>query len=120
MIQDHDEFAGKAFADPEVREGYRKAAEQRGRRQALIEAYWKLLDHADGLRDTETYRRFMRDRADESLPSQLRDSADRAIRAVRGKCRGLEAGARDLAGMLGVPEHEIERPLGTSEVTDGR
>lgn len=85
---------------------------RRVRNATLIEAYWKLRDHAAGSRETSVYQR-----AKEAYEA---DMTQRGYVAVEWKCRGIEVAARDLAEMLGVPESEIERPPGTSEVTDGR
>ena len=50
----------------------------------LTAAYWKLHDHAEGYRNTKVFRH-------------------------EWYARGIEAAARDIAELLGVPEHEIER-----------
>lgn len=80
---------------------------EESRRNALLEAYWKLRDHAASRRDTASYR-------------GAQERGGRSLLVMENRCRGLEDGARDIAEMLGVEEHEIERPVGSSEVTDGR
>lgn len=85
------------------------------REQALIEAYWKLREHASALRSTNVYRK-----ASERAEGTLGESpAYQRYRWLEATARGIEDGAQDIAEMLGVDEHEIERPPGTSEVTDG-
>jgi hypothetical protein len=90
-----------------VADGRRQATEERTeelRARVLTEAYWKLRDHAEGLRDTNFYRR-----SAERL-HERGGQADERYRALVTRIRGIEDGARDLAEMLGVEEHEIERP----------
>jgi hypothetical protein len=73
--------------------------------QALREAYWKLREHASGLRATEVYRK-----ASERREGTLGESpAHQRYRWLEATARGIEDGARDLAELLGVPENEIER-----------
>lgn len=58
----------------------------------LTGVYWHLRDHADGYRAASP-------------------TSDAASHRLHGwYARGIEAGARDLAGLLGVEECEIERP----------
>jgi hypothetical protein len=77
------------------------------RAAVLIDAYWKLRDHAAGYRDTKVLRQARErweasDRRDERLFHKVSIHEHYA--------RGVEAAARDIADMLGVPEHEVERP----------
>ncbi len=85
---------------------------EESRRAALVEAYWKLRDHAAELRDTTLYRRLGAKRDQRTATGA---ETNRLIN-LETRCRGIEDGARDLAEMLGVEEHEIERPAaGTRE-----
>ncbi len=82
------------------------------RRAALVEAYWLLRDHEIGLRDTKTYRR-----AAEQLRSEHTPEARLEYSTHSSYARGVGRAAEMLAvKLLGMPEHEIERPAGTPEV----
>lgn len=74
------------------------------RQQALREAYWKLREHASGYRGAEAFRR--------RIAAYEADHSDllKARKALTHEfyARGIEAAARTVAEMLGVPEHEIE------------
>lgn len=79
--------------------------EQETRRKTLIEAYWKLRDHAAGYRDADLFKK-----------RQARWEGDRNNSEYYHQymihefyARGLEWAARDIAEMLGVTEPEIER-----------
>jgi hypothetical protein len=73
---------------------------------ALTEAYWKLREHASALRSTKVYRQ-----ASERAEGTLHESpAFQRYRWLEATARGIEDGAQDIAEMLGVPEHEIEKP----------
>lgn len=74
------------------------------REAALTEAYWKLREHASALRGTQVYRRA----AERSEHEHGGRDHDR-YRWLEATARGIEDGAEDIAEMLGVPEHEIER-----------
>lgn len=74
--------------------------------QALREAYWKLREHASGLRATEVYRK-----ASERREGTLGESpAHQRYRWLEATARGIEDGARDIAELLGVEEYDIESP----------
>lgn len=85
------------------------------RRAALVEAYWKLRDHADEYEGTAGVQRIYAEARESEPGSRIRRTAG----VHRSYTSGLRHGAMDLAEMLGVPECEIERPPGTSEVTGG-
>jgi phage terminase large subunit-like protein len=80
-------------------------------RAALTAAYWNLRRHADEYRDTAGFRkaheRWQANREDQRIYTKA------AIHEFYAK--GIEAAAREIAAMLGIPEHEIE-PI-TQEVT---
>lgn len=78
-------------------------------RQALIDAYWKLRDHAEAYRNTTPVRK-VRERWENTGRRDQELGRTAAINEFYA--RGIEAAARDLAEMLGIPEHEIERPDG--------
>lgn len=80
-------------------------------RQILTEAYWKLREHASSLRSTSVYRKAS-ERA-EGTPKNA--PAYQRYLWLEATARGIEDGARDIAGMLDVPEHEIE-PLEVGDV----
>lgn len=85
------------------------AAEERNK--ILTEAYWKLRQHASGLRSTKVYRK-----ASERAEGTLHESpAYQRYRWLEATARGIEDAAQDIAEMLGIAEHEIEEaaPSGT-------
>lgn len=74
---------------------------------ALTAAYWKIRQHADAYRATKGYQRAQErweasGRRDDELMHKLSIHVHYA--------RGIEAAAREVAEMLGIPEHEIEPP----------
>lgn len=75
-------------------------------RQALTTAYWKLREHASAYRGTKGMR-MARERWEAN-----RDDHRLYAKAVIHEfyARGVEAAAREIAELLGVPEHEIEEP----------
>jgi hypothetical protein len=75
-------------------------------KEALREAYWGLRDHAETYRATNVYRK-ARERWEASDRSDERLFHKASIH--EHYARGVGAAARDIAEMLGVPEHEIER-----------
>lgn len=77
------------------------------RERALIEAYWKLRDHAESLRDTEVYRRARRAVEEGGENPDHRAVLRYSVQHWNG--RGIERAAGLIADMLGVEEHEIER-----------
>jgi len=81
----------------------------------LVEAYWKLRDHAESLRDTRAYR-LNRERAeDPDRSDELRALASRRLTNLESRIRGIEDGARDLAELLGIEECDNQRPSGLVE-----
>lgn len=94
-----------------VEEGRRQA-----RAAALREAYWKLREHASGLRSSFVYTN-AEARAKEAVEAAREGIAmgsdgrwKEKAHGLRSHARGVEAGARTIAEMLDVEEHEIERP----------
>lgn len=87
----------------------------------LRAAYWKLREHASGLRSTEGYRRCA-ERAEYEQGDNARDF--QRYRWLEATARGIEDAAQDIAEMLGVEECEIEPRADELErgagVSDGR
>lgn len=86
------------------------------RARVLTEAYWKLRELASALRSTFVYTN-AQERAKEATEAERDGMAMRSdgrwrekAAGLRSYSRGVEAGARLLAELLGVEEHEIERP----------
>jgi len=72
----------------------------------LVEVYWRLHDHAAAYRDTEGVRRCR-----ERWQANRDDPEPWHLYAVHEfYARGINAAARDVEELLGVPEREIERP----------
>lgn len=71
--------------------------------KTLNSAYWKLREHASGYRSAEVFRRAMEAyEEDRSDPVKCRRAMNHEWYA-----RGIEAAARTIAELLGVPEHEL-------------
>lgn len=93
---------------------YRRTEEMRG--VALSEAYWRLREHALGLRSGFVYTN-AQERAREAAEASREGMAtgsdgrwrEKAL-GLRSYARGVDGAARHIAEMLGVEEHEIERP----------
>lgn len=82
------------------------------RAAVLEDAYRHLWRHAHDYRDARVFRR-----ANERWQANRDDERARVQAAVhRSFARGIEAGARDLAALLGVPEHEIDTEQHDSEL----
>jgi hypothetical protein len=113
MVAQHEVLAAELLHTPEARAAYHRAAVERGRRMALVEAYWLLRDHAAEKRQTSSYVGWVATREDPRFSQQQRVHASDMARRIEMRCRGLEDGATDIASLLGVEEHEIERPAGT-------
>jgi hypothetical protein len=84
---------------------------------ALTAVYWRLRRHADAYRDTTGYRRAQErweqsGRRDTELLHKLSVHVNYA--------RGIDAAAREVADMLGIPEHEIEPVDSTTQDGDNR
>lgn len=75
--------------------------------QVLNDAYWKLRKHASGYRSANVFRRAMEAyEADRADPVKCRRAMNHEWYA-----RGIEAAARTVADLIGVPEHEIAERL---------
>ena len=74
--------------------------------ETLTVAYWKLRDHADAYRNATVFRR-ARERWEANRDDE-RTYRRYALHEFYAK--GIEAAAREIADLIGVPEHEIERP----------
>lgn len=74
------------------------------RQAVLIDAYWKLRQHAESYRATPIFQRTRDAWQGNRTDSRLYEK--HVIHEFYA--RGVEAAARDLAELLGVPEHEIE------------
>jgi hypothetical protein len=87
------------------------------RELVLIEAYWKLREHASALRSTTVYRKAS-ERAEGA--GTLTHAYQRYL-WLEATARGIEDGARDLAELLGIEENEVEPLAGAErqESTDG-
>lgn len=74
--------------------------------QTLRAAYWEIREHAISYRATDLFRK--RQAEFRTYP----DNAAVARGAARDEwyARGLESAARDIAKLLGEPEHEIAEP----------
>ncbi|MFI2663247.1 hypothetical protein [Micromonospora carbonacea] len=89
-------------------EGFRAAADA-AYTATLTHLYWHLRRHADEYRATAAFRK-----AHERWNANRDDQRLYAKAAVHEfYVRGVEAAARDVAALLGVPEHEIERETET-------
>ncbi|MGC5019030.1 hypothetical protein [Micromonospora sp. DT47] len=77
----------------------------------LRDAYWKLRQHADAYRNTNGYRR-AQERWEQSGGRD--DELLHKLSIHVHYARGIEAAAREIAEMLGVPEHEIDEPETTT------
>jgi hypothetical protein len=70
---------------------------------ALTDAYWKLREHASAYRGTKQFRKTY-----EAWQDNRDDPRAYQKHVVHEFfARGIEAAARDVAELLGVPEHEI-------------
>ena len=108
--------------DEGIREGRRQATEERteeARGAALSEAYRRLREHALGLRSGFVFTN-AQERAGEAAEASREGLAtgsdgrwrEKAL-GLRSYARGVDGAARHIAEMLGVEEHEIERPVAT-------
>lgn len=91
------------------------APRRTGDPETLRAAYWLLRRHAESYRATTGFRR-ARERWEASGRSDA--VTERKLLVHEWYARGIEAAARDLAEVLGVPEHEIE-PLDETEAGRG-
>lgn len=97
-----------SYIEDMVRDAPFRAAVEAAYRAALNTAYWKLREHASGYRGADAFRERM------EAYRENRDDHLKARKALTHEfyARGIEAGARTVAELLGVPEHEIEEVTG--------
>lgn len=74
-------------------------------RAALTAAYWKLREHASSYRSAAPVRKVYERWENSGRKDQ---QLGRVVTVHEWFARGVEAAARDIAEMLGTPEHEIE------------